>query len=65
MYNQVYLVGRLAAKPIFMDKSADALIHIKIPRPFCENGNKRNYDLIPVVLWKGMAVEKVDERAPS
>lgn len=58
MYNTVFIVGRLAQMPDFealRNPQKDALIHLKVYRPFDELLNKKEHDLIPIVLWNGMA----------
>lgn len=56
MYNQVFLVGRLAQMPdyeIINNYRKDALIHIMVYRPFDEVKGCRDYDLVPIILWRG------------
>ena len=58
MYNHVFLVGRIAQMPdyeIINNYRKDALIHLQVYRPFDEIKGCRNYDLIPIILWKGLA----------
>ena len=58
MYNQVFLVGRLAQMPdyeIINNYRKDALIHIMVYRPFDEVKGCRDYDLVPIILWRGLA----------
>ena len=58
MYNHVFLVGRIAQMPdydIINNHRRDALIHLKVYRPFDEIKGYRDYDLVPIVLWKGLA----------
>ena len=52
MYNQVFLVGRLAQMPdyeIINNYRKDALIHIMVYRPFDEVKGCRDYDLVPII----------------
>ena len=58
MYNHVFLVGRIAQMPdyeIINNYRKDALIHLQVYRPFDEIKGCRDYDLIPIILWKGLA----------
>ena len=45
MYNQVFLVGRLAQMPDYE----------MVYRPFDEVKGCRDYDLVPIILWRGLA----------
>ena len=63
MYNHVFLVGRIAQMPdyeIINNYRKDALIHLQVYRPFDEIKGCRDYDLIPIILWKGLAEMIID-----
>lgn len=58
MYNHVFLVGRIAHMPdyeLIKNHRKDALIHLKVYRPFDEIKGCRDYDLVPIILWRGLA----------
>ena len=60
MSSFVFIEGRVATMPDFkVLKSVhdDALMHIKVRRPFDDMPGRRDYDLIPVTMWNGMGCE--------
>lgn len=55
MFNQVFLVGRISQMPDFKVCSHhEALIHVKVSRPYDEVTGTIIEDHIPVVLWQGL-----------
>ncbi|WP_281677596.1 single-stranded DNA-binding protein [Eggerthia catenaformis] len=59
MYNHVFVVGRIESLPdetVFENNpNKDALMILRLEQPFQVGEDEIEFDLIPAVLWNGMA----------
>lgn len=62
MFNQVFLVGRLAEMPngdSLNDMDHDVLIQLKVAKPYDGYDSHQTFIKVPVVIWQGMAKKLV------
>ncbi len=62
MFNQVFLVGRLATMPdLTKDTNEDyeTKIMLNVSKPYDAYDNRYNYVKVPILVWRGMAKKLV------